>query len=198
MSVMGRPREFDRDAALEAALQLFWRKGYLATSMNDLCEAMGIRSPSLYAAFGSKEDLYIEAVQRYSAAADTLIWNRIADGPTVREGVRNALLAAVEILSGAAGNPSGCMVNLATIDDEGLGAIPRTLKSARLGGLNALRAGIKRAVAAKELPRSTNVDRLSRFYLSVIQGMAIQGFDGATKAELTGVAEVAMAAWPGD
>jgi AcrR family transcriptional regulator len=197
MPVMGRPREFDREAALEAALQVFWRKGYLATSMNDLCDAMGIRSPSLYAAFGSKEDLYIEAVHRYSAAADRLIWDHIADGPTGREGMRKVLLAAAEVLSGAAGNPSGCMVNLATIDDEGFGAIPKTLRQARLGGLNKLRAGIKRAVAAKELPRSTHVDRLSHFYLSVIQGMAIQGFDGASKAELAGVAEMAMAAWPG-
>ena len=176
MPVMGRPREFDREAALEAALQVFWRKGYLATSMNDLCDAMGIRSPSLYAAFGSKEDLYIEAVHRYSAAADRLIWDHIADGPTGREGMRKVLLAAAEVLSGAAGNPSGCMVNLATVDDEGLGAIPKTVKLARLGGLNALHAGIKRAVAAKELPRSTNVDRLSRFYLSVISGNGHSGF----------------------
>jgi AcrR family transcriptional regulator len=62
MAVIGRPREFDRDAALEAAMFLFWRKGFAATSMNDLCDAMGVRSPSLYAAFGSKEALYLEAV----------------------------------------------------------------------------------------------------------------------------------------
>ena len=65
MAVIGRPREFDRDAALEAAMLLFWRKGFAMTSMNDLCAAMGIRSPSLYAAFGSKEDLYLEAFDRY-------------------------------------------------------------------------------------------------------------------------------------
>ena len=63
MAAMGRPREFDRDAALEAAMFLFWRKGFAATSMNDLCDAMGISSPSLYAAFGSKEALYLEAVE---------------------------------------------------------------------------------------------------------------------------------------
>jgi AcrR family transcriptional regulator len=62
MTVIGRPREFDRKAALEAAMLLFWRKGFAATSMNDLCDVMGVRSPSLYAAFGSKEALYFEAI----------------------------------------------------------------------------------------------------------------------------------------
>ena len=66
MTVIGRPREFDRDVALQEAMLVFWRKGFLATSMNDLCDAMGIRSPSLYAAFGSKEALYIEAVGHYA------------------------------------------------------------------------------------------------------------------------------------
>jgi AcrR family transcriptional regulator len=65
MAVIGRPRGFDRDAALEAAMFLFWRKGFAATSMSDLCDAMGISSPSLYAAFGSKEALYLEAVEHY-------------------------------------------------------------------------------------------------------------------------------------
>ena len=65
MAVIGRPEGFDRDAALEAAMVLFWRKGFAATSMNDLCDAMGVRSPSLYAAFGSKEALYLEAIEHY-------------------------------------------------------------------------------------------------------------------------------------
>ena len=64
MAAIGRPREFDRDAALEAAMLLFWRKGFAATSMNDLCEAMGLRSPSLFAPFGSREALDLEAVGR--------------------------------------------------------------------------------------------------------------------------------------
>jgi AcrR family transcriptional regulator len=197
MPVIGRPREFDRDAALHAAMLTFWRKGYLATSMNDLCDAMGIRSPSLYAAFGSKENLYVEAVERYNAAARVAIWDHIGDGPTVRDGMRKVLLAAAEVLSGSDGNPLGCMVHLATVGDECPGAIAQTVKEARLGGLKTLRSGIKRAVAAGELPRSINVERLSRFYLGVIQGMAVQAHDGATRADLAGVAEVAMSAWPG-
>jgi AcrR family transcriptional regulator len=197
MAVMGRPREFDREAALHAAMLVFWRKGFFATSMNDLCDAMGIRSPSLYAAFGSKEDLYIEAVQHYNAAARRLIWDHIDEGPTVREGVRKLLLAAAAVLPGDEGVPPGCMVNLATVGADFPGPIPRTLQDARLDGLKVLRSAIRRAVTAGELPRATNVNRLSRFYLGVIQGMAIQAHDGATRNDLAGTAELAMAAWPG-
>src|SRR6202035_3596322 len=82
MAIIGRPRGFDRDAALEAAMVLFWRKGFAAASMNDLCDAMSIRSPSLYAAFGSKEALYLEAVERYVRTIGPPIWDRLADGAT--------------------------------------------------------------------------------------------------------------------
>jgi AcrR family transcriptional regulator len=195
MATSGRPREFDREAALHAAMLVFWQNGFLATSMNDLCEAMGIRSPSLYAAFGSKEDLYIEAVERYNAIADSLIWSHIEDGPTARDGVRSVLLAAAAVLPGSSEAPSGCMVNLVA-GDGCTESIAKTMKSARRGGFKAFRSGIKRAVASGELPGTTNVDRLSRFFLGVIQGMAIQARDGATRAELTGTAELAMGAWP--
>lgn len=175
---------------------VFWRKGFLATSMNDLCDAMGIRSPSLYAAFGSKEDVYVEAVQLYNGIARSLIWNHVGDGPTVRESMRKLLLAAAEVLPGEAGKPAGCMVNLATVGEECPGAVPETVKRARLDELALLRAGLKRGVSVGELPRSTNVDRLARFYHGVVQGMAIQAYDGAGRAELRDVAEIAMGAWP--
>lgn len=195
MPVLGRPRAFDRDAALQAAVELFWRKGFLATSMNDLCEAMGIRSPSLYAAFGSKENLYAEAVARYNDAADLLIWNHLDDGPTVRAGLQKVLMAAARIVAHGGEAPSGCMVTLAA-GGECAGSTPDTAKAGRAGSLARLRAGFKRAVSSGELPRSSNLDRLARFYLGVVQGMAIQGRDGASQAELEGLAKMAMAAWP--
>ena len=79
MAAMGRPREFDRDAALEAAMFLFWRKGFATTSMNDLCGAMGVGSPSLYAAFGSKEALYLEAVEYYVRTQGPPVWEKLAE-----------------------------------------------------------------------------------------------------------------------
>lgn len=195
MKVLGRPREFDRDSALQAAMLVFWRKGFLASSMNDLCEAMGIRSPSLYAAFGSKEALYLEAVQRYNAAAHALIWGHIEDGPTVRAGMHKVLLAGAKVVAGDTEGPSGCLVTLAAGEDHA-GAVPDVTKLARRDSLATLRAGLARALAMGELPPSTDVDRLGRFYLGVVQGMAIQARDGASLAELEGMAETAMAAWP--
>jgi AcrR family transcriptional regulator len=193
---IGRPREFDRDAALRAAMLVFWRKGFLATSMNDLCDAMGIRSPSLYAAFGSKEKIYVEAIGLYSSITDSLIWAHINDGPTARESIHKVLLGAAHVLPGFEGKPAGCMVNLATLGDEIPGAIPQTVRQIRADSLTVIRSGLERGVAAGELPKSTKIDRLSRFYLGVIQGMAVQAYDGATQEELVSMADAAIAAWP--
>lgn len=196
MATAGRPRAFDREAALHEAMLVFWRKGFLATSMNDLCDAMGIRSPSLYAAFGSKESLYAEALQRYNASADRMIWDHISDGATAKDGVRSVLKAAADVLPEGKGSPSGCMVHLYAIGEGGPEPVAEVVKDARLAGLKVFRSGIRRAIKAGELPASTNVERLSRFFLGVVQGMAIQARDGATRADLAGTAEIAMAAWP--
>src|ERR1700685_365377 len=98
MAGIGRPREFDREAALAAAMLLFWRKGFAATSMNDLCDAMGVRSPSLYAAFGSKEALYLEAIEHYVQIIGPPVWDKLLEATTARASVENVLLAGTEIL----------------------------------------------------------------------------------------------------
>ena len=197
MTVIGRPRGFDCDAALEAATLLFWRKGFAATSMNDLCDAMGVRSPSLYAAFGSKEALYLEAVEHYVRTQGPPVWGKLAEGATARAGIENLLIAATEILPKSRATPAGCMAMLAAVGDEWPAGITRVVKKVRLEVLGALRSRLQNAVAEGELPASTDIDGLSRFYLSVYQGMAIQARDGATQAELRAVAAAAMAAWPG-
>jgi AcrR family transcriptional regulator len=197
MAVIGRPREFDRDAALEAAMLLFWRKGYAATSMADLCDAMGVRSPSLYAAFGSKEALYLEAIEHYVRVQGPLVWGKLAEGATARAAVENLLIAATEILPKSRGAPAGCMAMLGAVADDWPVAVARAVKRVRLEMLGTLRARLEVALAKGELPASADIDRLSRFYLSVLLGMAIQARDGATRAELSDVATTAMAAWPG-
>ncbi len=197
MAVIGRPREFDRDAALEAAMLLFWRKGFAMTSMNDLCEAMGIRSPSLYAAFGSKEGLFLEAIDHYVRTVGPPVWDRLSEGATARAGVENLLLAATESLPKSRSTPAGCMAALGAVGDEWPAAIANVVRKVRVQMLNHLRTRLSAAVAEGELPASTDTDRLSRFYLSVFEGMAIQARDGASRAELRGVAAAAMGAWPG-
>ena len=197
MAAIGRPRGFDRDAALEAAMLLFWRKGFAATSMSDLCDAMGISSPSLYAAFGSKEALYLEAVEYYARTIGPPVWDKLAEGATARAGIENLLIAWTESLPKSRATPAGCMALLAAVGDEWPATIVRVVKKVRLEMLGTLRSRLETAVAKGELPASTDIDGLSRFYLSVYQGMAIQAKDGATQAELRAVAAAAIAAWPG-
>jgi AcrR family transcriptional regulator len=179
-------------------MYLFWRKGFAATSMNDLCDAMGVRSPSLYAAFGSKEALYLEAVEHYVRTQGPPVWDKLAEGATARAGIENLLIAGTESLPKSRATPAGCMAVLAAVGDEWPTAIARVVKKVRLEMLGMLRSRLETAVAKGELPASTDIDGLSRFYLSVFQGMAIQARDGATQAELRAVAAAAMAAWPGD
>jgi AcrR family transcriptional regulator len=195
MVVIGRPREFDREAALQAAMLLFWRKGFAAASMNDLCDAMGIRSPSLYAAFGSKEALYLEAIEHYVRTVGPTIWDKLG-AATARDGVEKMLLAATEMLPETGPIPAGCMAVLGGVGDEWPAAVADVVKSVRLEMLGNLQTRLKMAVTDGELPAATNVDRLSRFYLTIFQGMALQSRDGATSAELKGVAASAMLAWP--
>jgi AcrR family transcriptional regulator len=197
MTVIGRPREFDRDAALEAGMFLFWRKGFTATSMNDLCDAMGVRSPSLYAAFGSKEALYLEAVEHYVQTQGPPLWGKLAEGATARVSIENLLVAGAESLPKSRATPAGCMAMLGAVSDDWPAPVARIVKKVRVEMLNMLRSCLEGALAEGELPPSTDIDGLSRFYLSVLLGMAIQSRDGATKAELKGMAAAAMGAWPG-
>jgi AcrR family transcriptional regulator len=198
MAIIGRPREFDRGAALEAATVLFWRKGFAATSMNDLCDAMDVRSPSLYAAFGSKEALYLEAIQHYVEIFGPPVWDGLAEGATVRAGVENLLLAATESLPESHVTPGGCMAALAAVCDEWPAGIAEVVRKIRMEMLGMLRSRLQAGVKNGELPPTTDIEGLSRFYLSVYQGMAVQARDGAAAAELKAIVRAAMAAWPSE
>jgi AcrR family transcriptional regulator len=196
MTAIGRPREFDRTAALEKAMRLFWQKGFSTTSMTDLCDAMGIRSPSLYAAFGSKEALYLEAIDHYVRTIGDPVWGSLSTELTARAAVEQSLLAATRSLPEAEGVPAGCMAMLAAVADDWPSALVEVAQSIRRETLNNVRSRLRRAVANGELPPSTDVDRLGRFYVGVMQGMAVQAKDGASTADLKGMVDVAMAAWP--
>jgi AcrR family transcriptional regulator len=198
MAIIGRPREFDRGAALEAAMVLFWRKGFAATSMNDLCDAMDVRSPSLYAAFGSKEALYLEAIQHYVEVFGPPVWDGLAEGATARAGVENLLLAATESLPESHVTPGGCMAALAAVCDEWPAGIAEVVRKIRMEMLGMLRSRLQAGVKNGELPPTTDIEGLSRFYLSVYQGMAVQARDGAAAAELKAIVRAAMAAWPSE
>ena len=189
----GRPRAFDREAALAKATQLFWMKGYEATSISDLKEAMGIGSPSLYAAFISKEALYAEALDYYRMNYEALVWDKFSAAGTAREAVEAFLHDSAAALSGCVADiPLGCMVTLSTVGNEGHVELGALVKSARAGTLRRLKNRLERAVDEGELPDTTDVHALARFVQAVQNGMSILGRDGASYDELLEVAHSTM------
>lgn len=192
----GRPRAFDREAALETATRLFWLKGYAATSIADLTEAMGIGSPSLYAAFGSKEALYAEALRYYGDTYEPLFWGNFQSTATARDAIMSLLLDSAAALTGCRADvPKGCMVALSSVGSEGYEQLGELVRSARAVGLARLKARLEEAVADGEVPASVDIRALARFVQTVQSGMSILARDGVGRAELEAVAQMAMMGW---
>ncbi|QDL96726.1 TetR/AcrR family transcriptional regulator [Rhodopseudomonas palustris] len=192
----GRPRAFDRARALAQATRLFWVKGYEATSIADLTQAMGIGAPSLYAAFGSKEALYAEALRHYENTYEQLVWAGFHSAPTAREAVSAFLLDSASALTGAPDDhPLGCMVTLSAVGSEGHAELGELVRGARAVTLQRLEARLSAAVAAGELRAGTEVHSLARFFQAVQAGMSILARDGASRAELDAAARHALARW---
>ncbi|WP_165421384.1 TetR/AcrR family transcriptional regulator [Bradyrhizobium sp. 31Argb] len=194
----GRPRAFDREAALAQAMKLFWIKGYEGTSVADLTEAMGVGSTSLYAAFGSKDELYAEALRFYSATYEDLVLGRFRKAATARDAALAYLRDSAAAMTGSDCDlPHGCMVTLATVGSDGHTELGDLMRTARGGAFDVLTARLEKGVAEGELPKSLDVAKLARFLQTVQSGMAIRARDGADRAELQAVAEIAMAGWDG-
>jgi TetR/AcrR family transcriptional regulator, copper-responsive repressor len=190
----GRPRSFDREAALERAMELFWRQGYETTSISDLTAAMGITPPSLYAAFGDKERLFLEAVERYRCRRGGA---GVFDDEATARGAVARLLEAVATEATSPDTPPGCMLITAAVNCSAESAhLQGALAEHRAATLTKLRERIGRGVEEGELPADTDADALARFYATVIQGMTIQARDGVSREDLLAVGAAAMAAWP--
>lgn len=193
----GRPRILDREIGLEAAARLFWERGYEGTSIADLTRAMGVTPPSLYAMFGSKEELYrqaldhtiereskrrCEALQGEMSAYDALAFYLydVAQGITDPE------------------NPSGCIISTAVLQHaEENETVARDVAARREMAIQFIKARFERAVCEGELPAGTDTDSLARFYSAVVQGMSAQACDGACTVRLKRLADIALSAWPG-
>ncbi|MEU4969888.1 TetR/AcrR family transcriptional regulator [Streptomyces smyrnaeus] len=195
MATRGRPRAFDRDAALERAMHVFWERGYEATTMAELTAAMGIRPPSLYAAFGSKEALFREAVELYGRTDGTVTPRALSEARTARDGIHQALRRnAVGYTE--PGRPPGCMIVLAatncTPENAGVSAL---LAEDRRAMESSLRERMDRGVVEGDVPDGTDTRTLASFYATVLFGLSVQAKDGASRDELLCVVEAAMAAW---
>ncbi len=191
----GRPREFDIDEALSQALLVFWRNGYEAASMTELTSAMGITKPSLYAAFGNKEQLFHKALDLYEREKLAYMTSAL-EAPTAR-GVAERLLRGSLEMQMSTCDPKGCLgvISAATCGAEAEPIKAEVVKR-RASSEAALIKRFAAAQAAGEFPKGMTPEALTRFLYAILQGLAIQGGSGATCAELSQLVETSMAVWP--
>ena len=193
----GRPREFDQEEALDRAVELFWRQGYEGTSIADLRKAIGITAPSLYAAFGSKEELYGRVLEHYLAGLGRTLADALREEADTYSAVKRFLFESARNFAGPK-TPPGCLISCAipTCAPENR-TVADIAAGKRMGSVHTLRSRFQQAVKNGELPRGTDTEQLARFYGAIIQGMSIQALDGAGAKALRGIAETALQAWPG-
>jgi len=191
---MGRPREFDVDAALVRAMELFWRHGYEGTSLSDLTDAMGINRPSLYAAFGSKEELFRKALDLYSERY--LTTEAILAEPTARAVVERLLFETVRLNTGTS-TPHGCLgTSGAIVCSPANEAIRQELIARRAQGQEQLRQRLQKAKVSGDLPADCSPADLASYVMTVMRGIAVQAASGASREGLRRVAELALRGWP--
>jgi AcrR family transcriptional regulator len=192
---MGRPREFDIEQALDAALAVFWAKGYEGASIQELCTAMGINRPSLYSAFGSKEGLFRRAIDRYAEGPAAYVRESLRQ-PTARGVAEHLLHGAIALLSNPC-HPRGCLVVQGALAcGDASEPVRQELSARRAARLADLAVRLERAVEEGDLPATANAIDLARYLFTVVQGMAVQAASGADRACLQRVAEIALRAWP--
>jgi AcrR family transcriptional regulator len=187
----GRPIGFHKEAALEAAMLLFWKRGYEGTSMADLTQAMGLNPSSIYAAFGDKHALFSLAVKRYMGTRAQYATNALEE-PTLEKVVRTLFDNTVAFLT-APGHPPTCMT-LAGAMGCSVDATPARdlMTEVRKQNQVAIRKRLLQARKSGELSKEINVDDYTRYLSTIIAGLSIQAANGSTKAELKRTAQMAL------
>lgn len=195
MSPRGRPRGFDRENALRRAMEVFWTRGFDNASMADLTQAMGINSPSLYSAFGSKEALFREALDLYIRTEGSGIWEPVDTAPTAQGAVEHVLRATAEAFTRGP-EPRGCLIVLAAPQIQGANReVCDVLRAHRVENGCLLERRLRRAVEEGELPPSTDCRAIANYVVTLQHGMSIQARDGASRETLQAIADCAMASW---
>jgi len=192
---LGRPRGFNRDQALDAAMRVFWQHGFEGASLTALTAAMGINRPSLYAAFGDKAELFLEAVARYGVGPGRYV-RRALGQPTARLVAETLLRGAVAAATDDA-SPRGCLwVQGALVAGTESDAIRQAMGRLRDGGTTQIEERLERARRDGDLPAETDVPSLTLFLVSVMNGIAVQAAGGKRKEALNRVVDFALSAWP--
>lgn len=192
---VGRPRKFDTDQALDAALRVFWRHGFEGASLGDLTEAMGINRPSLYAAFGDKETLFRQAIKRYAELHASYLAEAMEE-PTVRRIAEKLWAGGINVIRNAK-NPRGCfLVQGALACSEAAQLVQQAMLKQRRKGETALKKRFEQALETGDLPPETDAADLARYVSAVSYGLAVQAAGGTSAAELEAVAAIASQALP--
>ena len=190
----GRPRSFDREAALGKAMDVFWAKGYEGTSISDLTNAMGINPPSLYAAFGDKEHLFLEAIERYQRARGASC--PYCEEPTARAAVEKLLNYMAEDLA-CTDHPRGCMMMIAAATSTSASAELQAMLAKRRAEARArMKERIELGIKEGDVEADTDAGALADFYSTIVTGMSLQARDGATRKSLLATVERAMSVFP--
>jgi AcrR family transcriptional regulator len=183
------------DKALDCALRVFWRKGYEGASLPDLTKAMGINRPSLYAAFGNKEELFRKALDRY-AQGPAAFFLEALEKPTAREVAEHYLIGAAHLLTDPC-NPCGCLaVQGALVCGDAADPIRQELISRRAATESAIRERLEQAQSTGDLPADCNAGDLARYLTTVSHGMAVHAAGGARREDLERVVQIALQVWP--
>ena len=189
---MARPREFDADRALESAMEVFWVKGYEATSLDDLCEATGLSRSSLYGAFGDKRDLLLRSLERYSLRGSTRMAATLEEAPSLRDGLARVLHEFIDQIVAGPGRRGcfigNCAAELARHDREAMAQVRASLARNEAMFRNALTG----AKARGEIAATADVDALARFLTSSFQGLRLVGKARSDRAALDDIAAVML------
>ncbi|WOC16020.1 TetR/AcrR family transcriptional regulator [Pseudochrobactrum sp. MP213Fo] len=195
MALRGRPRSFDREIALERVMKVFWEKGYECAQINDFTAAIGITPPSFYAAFGSKEQAFREAVDYYMATIGGASLEALDQAESFQQGIRAML--EVNADKAYACHAGGCMLSVSSIQCKPENKpVKDFLKAIRQASFGRIYARCVRALQDGDLPAGTDLTQMAEFYHAMLQSLSYEARDGSTREAVQSIIEMAMRAMP--
>lgn len=195
MKKKGRPRRYDSDAALEKIMALFWRKGFTATSMDDLVIETQMNKPSLYAAFGNKAALYEKAIERFNHIASTRYRHELekqSDQDRVTERIKRYLISAIHFYTDSEGL-TGCMVLSTAVTEVEDPAIRTMLNQVINAQTQQVEDALQAALETGELKKGTDVHTIALGVVALLHSISLRARAGASVNELLPFVDISQA-----